>query len=155
MSKAFSKETHFLVYGNITHSVIHWSKGNVFYGQEPPSGESTTTECGFNYQLLAVILLKQPNGEPLVAVNQNQLRTMASETVDPIDWLHPPPYKGSTPWAPPIAHCNAGWAGNHKTYCTEWDPNVRPSEYQTNALPVRPLRVFFVENYLVLHKKNR
>ena len=27
----------------------------VFYGQEPPSGESTTTECGVNYQLLAVI----------------------------------------------------------------------------------------------------
>ena len=24
----------------------------VCYGQEPPSGESTTTECGFNYQLL-------------------------------------------------------------------------------------------------------
>ena len=31
------------------------SKGKVFYGQEHPSGESTTTECGFNYQLLAVI----------------------------------------------------------------------------------------------------
>ena len=30
-------------------------KGKVFYGQQPPSGESTTTECGFNYQLLAVI----------------------------------------------------------------------------------------------------
>ena len=27
----------------------------VFYGQEPPSGESTTTKCGVNYQLLAVI----------------------------------------------------------------------------------------------------
>ena len=27
----------------------------VFYGQEPPSEESTTTECGVNYQLLAVI----------------------------------------------------------------------------------------------------
>ena len=27
----------------------------VFYGQEPPSGESTITECGVNYQLLAVI----------------------------------------------------------------------------------------------------
>ena len=27
----------------------------VFYGQEPPCGESTTTECGFNYQLLAVV----------------------------------------------------------------------------------------------------
>ena len=30
-------------------------KNKVFYDQEPPSGESTTTECGFNYQLLAVI----------------------------------------------------------------------------------------------------
>ena len=26
-------------------------KGKVFYGQEPPSGEATTTECGVNYQL--------------------------------------------------------------------------------------------------------
>ena len=24
-------------------------KSEVFYGQEPPSGESTTTECGVNY----------------------------------------------------------------------------------------------------------
>ena len=30
-------------------------KGKILYGQEPPSGDSTTTECGFNYQLLAVI----------------------------------------------------------------------------------------------------
>ena len=30
-------------------------KRKVFYGQEPPSGESTTTECGVNYQLLAVM----------------------------------------------------------------------------------------------------
>ena len=30
-------------------------EGKVVYGQEPPSLESTTTECGFNYQLLAVI----------------------------------------------------------------------------------------------------
>ena len=29
-------------------------KVTVFYGQEPSSGESTTTECGINYQLLAV-----------------------------------------------------------------------------------------------------
>ena len=35
--------------------------------------------------------LKQPTGELIVAVNHNQLRTMASETVDPIDWSHPPP----------------------------------------------------------------
>ena len=30
-------------------------KGKVFSGQEPPSGEFTTTECAVNYQLLAVI----------------------------------------------------------------------------------------------------
>ena len=30
-------------------------KGKVFYVQEPPSGESTTTEYGLNYQLLAVM----------------------------------------------------------------------------------------------------
>ena len=31
------------------------SKGKVFYGQEPPNGESTITEYGFNYQPLAVM----------------------------------------------------------------------------------------------------
>ena len=31
----------------------------------------------------------------LVAVNHNQLQTMASETVDPIDWSDPT--QGSTP----------------------------------------------------------
>ena len=39
----------------------------------------------------------ESNGELLVAVNHNQLRTMASENVDPIDWLHPPPYTGQYP----------------------------------------------------------
>ena len=33
-------------------------------------------------------LVKYPNAELLVAVDHNQLRTMASETVDPIDWPH-------------------------------------------------------------------
>ena len=42
-------------------------------------------------------VLKQPNGELLVAVNHNQLRIMASETVDPIDRSHPPPS-----WAVPL-----------------------------------------------------
>ena len=34
---------------------IYKGKGRVFYGQQPPSGESTTTECGVNYQLLTLI----------------------------------------------------------------------------------------------------
>ena len=62
-------------------------KGKVFYGQKSPRGESTTTHCEVNYQLLAVMLLKYHNGEILVAVNRNQVWTMASETIDPIDWL--------------------------------------------------------------------
>ena len=71
-------------------------------------------------------VLKQPNGELLVAVNQNQLRTMASETVDPINWSHPPPS-----WAVPperLVHsinqcnfsgnrtCNRSMRGNHLAY---------------------------------------
>ena len=71
-------------------------KGKVVYGQEPPSGESTTTECGFNYQLLAVIT-EVAQWRVLVAVNHNQLRTISSETVDPIDWSHPPPNTGQYP----------------------------------------------------------
>ena len=35
-------------------------------------------------------VLKQPNVELLVAVNHNQLQTMESDTVDSIDWPHPP-----------------------------------------------------------------
>ena len=36
----------------------------VFYGQEPPSGESTTIECMVNYQLLAVITEVAQWGNP-------------------------------------------------------------------------------------------
>ena len=55
-------------------------------------GESTTTECGVNYQQLTVITeVAQALWELLVAVDHNQLLTLASETVDPIDWSHPPP----------------------------------------------------------------
>ena len=38
------------------------NKSRVFYGKEPPGGESTTTECGFNYQLLTVIYRSSPMG---------------------------------------------------------------------------------------------
>ena len=101
-------------------------KGKVLYGQVPSSGESTATECGVNLSTTCSNLLKQPNGEPLVAVNHNQLRTMASETVDPIDWLHP-----LSSWAVPserFVHCisqcnlsgnrtcNRSMRGNHLAY---------------------------------------
>ena len=62
----------------------------------------------------------------LVAVNHNQLWTLAPETVDPIDWSHPP-----HSWAvPPERHvhsinqcnlsgtrmCNRSMRGNHLAY---------------------------------------
>ena len=90
-------------------------KGKVFYVQEPPSGESTPTECGVNYQLLAVIT-EAAQWELLVAINHNQLQTMASETVDPIDWSHPP-----RSWAVPperLVHSI--------NQCTQLDSNVQP-----------------------------
>ena len=39
----------------LDRSVSGKGNGKFFYGQEPPSGESTTTECGVDYQLLAVM----------------------------------------------------------------------------------------------------
>ena len=45
-------------------------------------------ESVINY-IHAVMLLKKPNGELPVAVDRSQLRTLASEKVDPIDWQLP------------------------------------------------------------------
>ena len=113
-------------------------KSKVFYGQEPPSGESTTTECGVNYQLLAVITEVAQWGTPScrLTVDHNQLRTMASETVDPIDWLHPPPT-----WAVPPVHlvhsinrCSSATAGIERA-------TLQPSACEATTLPMRPLRV--------------
>ena len=44
-----------------------------------------------NDQLLAVMTLKEPNGQILSAVENSQVRTVASETVDPIDSPYPNP----------------------------------------------------------------
>ena len=46
------------------------------------------------------MLVKHPNEELPVAVDHNLLRTMESETVDPIDWSHSRPH-GSTKAVPP------------------------------------------------------
>ena len=56
-------------------------QGKVFYDLVSHRGESTTTVCGINYQILSVMLLIL-----LLLAGHNQLLTMASETVDPIDW---------------------------------------------------------------------
>ena len=40
---------------------MHDKKCKVFYGQEPPGGESTTTECGVNYQLPEVAQWATPS----------------------------------------------------------------------------------------------
>ena len=71
-------------------------------------------------------VLKQPNGELLIAVNHNQLRKMASETVDPIDWSHPRPHGQYPPeLLVHIIHqcnlsenrmCNRSMRGNHLAY---------------------------------------
>ena len=46
------------------------NEGTVFHGQEPPSGESTNTECGVNYQLLAVITEVAQWGTPCCSLPQ-------------------------------------------------------------------------------------
>ena len=74
-------------------------KGKVFYGQEPPSGESATTECGVYYQLLAVIYwcsLMENSSLQSTTTNYGQcVRDGRS------NWpVAPPTLMGSTLWAP-------------------------------------------------------
>ena len=106
---------------------------------KPPSGESTTTECGFNYLLLSVITEVAQWGAP--SCSQPQLATDNGVRNGTSNWLvaHPHPTQGSTPWAPFIAHCNAGCKSQDLLH---WVSRERAtSECQTNALRVRPLRV--------------
>ena len=91
-------------------------------------------------------VLKQPNGELLVAVNHNQLRTMASETVDPIDRSHPPPSWAVVPerHVHSINHCSLGgtrtWnrsmQGNHLAYSATQGLHVTKKRMQTENIEV-------------------
>ena len=108
------------------------SKGRVFYGQEPPSGESTTTECEFNYQLLAVIHWSSPMGSSQLQSTTTSYRQWRQRLKIQLTGRTSHPTQGSTPWSPRIAQCNA--AANHKTCCTLWAANVRPYAWPTHCL---------------------
>ena len=77
-------------------------------------------------------LLKRPNVELLVAVDRNQVRTMASETADPIDWSHPHPH-GQYP------HERLVHSINQCSLSMESTP--QPSACEATTFPLRPLRV--------------
>ena len=97
-------------------------KGKVVYGQEPPSGESTTTESGFNYQLLAVITEVAQWGAP--SCSQPQPATDNGIRDGRSNWLVAPHTLHRA--VPPELHVlhTAMPATNHKTYCTESAANV-------------------------------
>ena len=85
----------------------------VYFGQVLSSGESTSTVCGVNCQLLAVMLHGLSNEQLPVAVDHSQLWTMASDTVDSIDW--PLPFTRHRA-VPPEFHfhdANAGHKSQH------------------------------------------
>ena len=98
-------------------------KGKVVYGQEPPSGESTTTECGFNYQLLAVITEVAQWGAP--SCSQPQAATDNGVRDGRSNWLVAPPTRHRA--IPPELHVlhTAMRAANHKSCCTESAANVQ------------------------------
>ena len=74
----------------------HKGKGKIFYGQEPPSGESTTTGCVVNYQLLAVITEVAQWRTP--SCSQPQPATDNGVKDGRSNWLvAPPTLMGSTP----------------------------------------------------------
>ena len=74
-------------------------KGKIFYGQEPPSGESTTTECGVNYQLLAVMYWSSPMGNSYMQSTTTSYGHCSQRRYIQLTG-HTPTLMGSTPWAP-------------------------------------------------------
>ena len=103
----------------------YWYKGKVFYGQEPPSGEYTATECGVNYQLLAVIYWSSPMGNSWLQLTTTIMDKGAKDGRS--NWLVGPPpswaalpqhlvhsinqcsLSGNRPW-------NFSMLGNHLAY---------------------------------------
>ena len=71
------------------------------------------------------------------------------------NWLVAPPTLHRA--VPPELHVlhSSMRAANHKTYCTDWDAIVRPLESQANALPVRPLRVYYGNRCFHLKNNNK
>ena len=123
-------------------------KCKVFYGQEPPSGESThrmwcqlSTTCSNR--------LQYPNGELLVAVDHNQLRTIESLPVDPIDWLHPPPSRAVPPERLVHSINRSGSATAEIWSCNL--ATLQPSEWEATTLPIRPLWVYCLFGHLAKH----
>ena len=76
------------------------------------------------------------NGKLLVAVNHNQLRTMASETVDPIDRSHPHPHGQYPLSASCIVYKSVHSAGLERA----------TAACEATILPMWPLRVWFKVN---------
>ena len=105
------------------HQWCQKGKGKVVYGQEPPSGEPTTTECGFNYQLLAVITEVAQWGAP--SCSQPQPATDNGVRDSRSNWQVAPPTLHRA--VPPELHVlhTAMRAANHKTRCTESAANLR------------------------------
>ena len=105
----------------------------LFYGLEPHSEEFTKTECGVNYQLLAVIIevaqWVTPSFSRQPPATANGVRDGRS------NWLVAPPPS----WAVPLSstYCTVlTRPTNRMTCCTNRDSNARPRVCQTNALPV-------------------
>ena len=76
-------------------------------------------DCEFNYQLLAVMLLQQPNGQLLVAVDHSQLQIMAPEMTEPIDGRLP-----TSTWQCPLTHFHSA-NDRHKSECLGSKSNHR------------------------------
>ena len=119
--------------------ILSWS---LLYGQEPPRGYLLSLSVGstINY-------FSNATETAQFAVVQIQLRKMASDTVDPIDWPLPPPLTGQYPWAP-LAKCKCApqycvrSAGNRTRYLQHTRQPHSPccrSEYS-----LEPLTIYFV-----------
>ena len=112
------------------HCIKSSKKCKVCYGKEPPSGKSATRECGFNCQRLAVIYWSEcgaPSCSRPQPAMDNGVRDGRS------NWLVAPSILHRA--VPPELHVlhSAMRAANHKTCCTQWVSNVRPTNNNNDS----------------------
>ena len=108
-------------------------KGKVLNGQKPPSGESTITECGVNYQLLVVTYLSTTMGNSLFQSTTISYEQWRQRRLFQLTGRSPHPHG---PY-PPSASCIVGIG----TVSAQPGIDLATSACEATTLPMRLLGV--------------
>ena len=125
---------------------LYNKKVKVFYDQEPPSLEFTTTECGVNYQLLAVITEVAQWGTP--SLSQPQPATNKGARDGRSNWLVASPPLWAVPPELHVLHgVNTAYKSQNLLHQPGHTSTGMPDQRTTCAVTqgIRPVIYFFMD----------